>query len=181
MVSAYVEIPLHGKKAAGRVALIDADDYELVSQYRWFVQERKRPGHLPDGPYAVAHAYRDGKRVTIKMHRLLLDYPLVDHQDHDGLNNRRSNLRDGTRGNCRNQRPFLNASSVYKGVHWDSWNKRWRASISPDGVTVRLGSFTDEEEAARAYDAAAIRLFGEYACLNFLVDDIHDGGEVGSA
>lgn len=181
MATAYVEIPLHGKKAAGRVALVDLDDYEIVSKYRWFVQERQRPGRMPDGPYAIAHTYRNGKRVTVKMHRLLLDCPLVDHKDHDGLNNRRGNLRDGTRGNVHNQRPSGRGSSVYKGVTWNEADKRWRARISPNRVTVYLGSFINEEDAARAYDAAALRLFGEFACVNFLVDDIHEGGEISPA
>lgn len=173
MASAYVEIPLYGQKAAGRVALVSVDDYELVRYYRWHVYERIRPGRRTDGPYAVAHTYRDGKRVTVKMHRLLLDYSLIDHRDHDGLNNRRENLRDGTRGNVHNQRPSGRGSSAYKGVTRNE-SGTWQARISPGKVTTCLGSFVEEEAAARAYDAAAVRLFGDYSCTNFPVDNGND-------
>jgi hypothetical protein len=166
MSSAYVEITLHGQKAAGRVALVDIWDYELVSPWRWYVWERQRPGQRPQGPYAIGHIWRDNRRITIQMHRLLLSYSKVDHKDHDGLNNRRDNLRDGSAGNDYNQRS-RGGSSSYKGVSWHKQASRWRATITMAGVSTHLGLFDDEIEAAQTYDRAAAELFGEYAHFNF--------------
>jgi AP2 domain len=166
MASAYVEIPLSGKKAAGRVALVDIEDYETVNGCRWYVWERQRPSQRPQGPYAIGHPLHEGRRITIQMHRLLLGYPKVDHKDHDGLNNRRGNLRDGSAGNDYNQRS-RGGSSSYKGVSWHKQTNRWRATITLAKITTHLGLFDDEVEAAQAYDRAAAELFGEYAFFNF--------------
>jgi len=157
-------IHLYGKKAAGRVALVDDADYDLVMQYRWFLFEAIKPGRRTDGPYAVAEIEHSVKR----MHTLLTGWPRTDHKDHDGLNNQRHNLRPATNSqNMGNRRPNLGASSKYKGVCWIKKTAQWRAMIQRDGRPVFLGLFRSEVEAALAYDAAARDVFGEYACLNF--------------
>ena len=159
-------VPLHGKVAAGRVTLVDDEDYELVMQYRWNVKEEVRNG-LPHGPYAVTSYRVAGKIHILLMHKLITGWPRTDHVDHDGLNNQRSNLRPAT--NAQNQQNSRSGSgtSRYKGVCWAKRERKWRAVIRPDGVQRYLGYFDVEEDAARAYDAAALEIYGEYACVNF--------------
>jgi hypothetical protein len=158
-------VPLHGKKAAGRVALVDDADYELVMAYTWHAHETNRNS----GPYADANIRRaDGNWTTIRMHKLITGYPQTDHVNHDGLDNRRANLRPATTSqNNANQRPRKGCASPYKGVCWDSWRQRWQADIQVDGHRRCLGRFRAEEDAARAYDTAALAAWGEYACINF--------------
>lgn len=161
-------VPLHGKKAAGRVALVDDADYDLVMPRRWWVLERKIKGQRGRGPYAVTRIVKaDGRRSLISMHQVITGYPMTDHKNHDGLDNRRSNLRPATKvQNGGNSRPYLGASSRYKGVHWHSQRRAWRAAINHQGKNRHLGTFSVEEDAALAYDIAARELFGEYAALN---------------
>lgn len=146
------EIPL-GK--SGLVALVDDADYHLVSAFVWHAH------HSRTGVYA---------RLALGplMHTVLTGWPLVDHRNGDGLDNRRSNLRQADSSqNAQNRRGHAIATSQFKGVHWNRQRRKWIAEIGYRGVRTRLGAFVDEVAAARAYDAAAERLFGEYARLNF--------------
>jgi hypothetical protein len=166
-------VPLHGKKAAGRVALVDDDDFELVSQYRWYAWERVRPSGSICGPYAITRIYvrGTGAQTTIKMHKLITGWPATDHHNHDGLDNQRSNLRpaDDVR-NQQNRRSNLNHSSQYKGVCWHMTYGKWMARLQAAERERFIGYFTSETAAAEAYDAVAREAFGEYACLNFPED-----------
>lgn len=163
-------VPLHGKKAAGRVAVVDDEDYELVMQYRWFVYER--PGtatRRPEGPYAIANAgHGRAGQHSIRMHWLIVGAKGIDHEDHYGLNNQRSNLRPATQSqNGGNQRSQLRGESPYKGVTWSRRKRKWLVQITAAGRTRHLGYFWSEMEAAYAYDAAARELFGKFAHPNF--------------
>ena len=158
-------IPLAGVSAKGRTALIDAADYPLVGDYRWHLMEQQKYQGRTSGPYVATTAAGVGRRVF--MHTLITGYPLTDHINHNGLDNRRSNLRAATTAqNNHNQRPQIGTSSRFKGVTWHKQIKKWQAAIKIDGRCVYLGVFLSEEEAALAYNAAALDAYGEYAYLN---------------
>jgi hypothetical protein len=145
----------------GKFAIVDPRDYDQLSQYKWTAAKS------PNTFYAV----RSVQGRQIRMHRLITSAPkglVVDHINHNGLDNRKSNLRLCTRSeNARNQRPQTNCSSKYKGVCWHKNQKRWLARVYSNGVTYHLGSFKSEIKAAKAYDKKAGELFGQYAHLNF--------------
>lgn len=166
-------VVLHGEKAAGRVALVDDGDYELVMQYRWHLREVvKGEGRRPSGPYAWANVPRhsDLPGSAIAMHKLITGWLLTDHKDHDGLNNQRHNLREATNTqNLQNMQKRRNTTSRFKGVgvYRRKCGDIWKAYIRLDGEYFHLGVFEDDVEAALAYDAAAREHFGEFACVNF--------------
>jgi hypothetical protein len=160
-------VTLSGRNAMGRVALVDDEDYELVASHRWHVYEEVRKSGIA-GPYAQTNIYMGGKHRLIKMHSLITGWELTDHIDGNGLNNQRYNLREATVSqNQANARPRTGGSSVYKGVCWHKGSRRWRAYIQVRKKQMSLGYFTDETDAAKAYDIAAREYFGEYAYLNF--------------
>jgi hypothetical protein len=103
-------VPLHGKLAAGRVALVEDEDLELVADYRWNVWE-----YDGGGPYDIATPSDKGglRRTTVHMHKVITGWPQTDHIDGNGLNNQRSNLRSATtQQNTMNQRSRV-GSSIY--------------------------------------------------------------------
>ena len=146
------------------VALIDDEDYELVSRYRWYLCKDLRTS------YALTWRWSPKRRISVRMHRLLMDAPAgmdVDHVDHDGLNNRRANLRLCTRAqNLANSRKGSGTSSRFKGVCWYKPSSKWMAKGSLNRKTIYLGYFDSEVEAAKAYNAFAIEHYGEHALLN---------------
>lgn len=147
-------------------AIVDAADYPLVAQYNWFV---RRDPRCRDLVYALRRFTDAGRERGQMMHKLITGFSLTDHIDHDGLNNRRSNLRAATPSqNNMNQRPSGRGGSKYKGVSWDKRNLRWRALIRLNGRNIELGRYRDEHAAGEAYNAAARELFGEFAYLNVI-------------
>ena len=104
------------------------------------------------------------------MHRQILNAPAdlcCDHKNHNGLDNRKANLRLCTVAqNNYNKRPLPNKTSKYKGVFWCSEAKKWRAEIRQNDQRIHIGYYDYEQDAAIAYDDYAIDLFGEFAYLN---------------
>ena len=144
----------------GKVAIIDDVDWPLVAPYKWYADKKPR---LREQWYAAAKI--KGKRV--RLHKFLTGWPMTDHRDGDGLNNRRSNLRPcDTQQNQFNCGKCAGSTSQFKGVCVTPYG-HWRASIRKDYKLRDLGTYKTEEDAARAYDAAASELFGEFARLNF--------------
>lgn len=158
------EIPLQGKYASGRAALIDDEDYEVVSAHRWRAWEKRRPNGTIDGPYGVTQVFRGGRRASLFMHTLITGWPRTDHRNGNGLDNQRSNLRPATAAqNNHNQRSHIGSSSQYKGVTWYSRYGKWMAQIKVAGKNRNLGYFESEEDAAAAYAAASLEAYGAYA------------------
>lgn len=151
----------------GHTVLFDEADREIVMPLKWHVMA-SRPG----GPlYASANVYVNDKRTKAKMHRLVVKAPqgaIVDHINGDGLDNRRANLRLVTASqNLMNSRKPRRGNQRFKGVSFNKQAGRWCAYIKQDGHKRYLGHFSSEEDAARAYDTAAAKQFGEFARLNF--------------
>ena len=156
----------------GFVTLVSPQDADLL-RVKWHAHKSGdkfyafRTIHLVGSGRATAKRYADYLHRRI---RIVRPGVLIDHRSGDTLDNRRGNLRTATRAqNAVNSRKNSGGlSSTYKGVTWSrEWGK-WCAQI---GKTSRfLGYFAVEEAAARAYDAAAVRLYGVYARLNFPVD-----------
>ncbi len=161
------KIQLHGKYSYLFI-FIDDEDFEEVSQYKWYGCKGKNDNTI----YARADCYYNNKRVQIKMHRLILGLEFGnklqgDHKDHNGLNNQKYNLRIVTcQQNQFNRQPYKNTSSEYKGVSWHKRDKVWQAYIKYSGKLIMLSCFNNEIEAAQAYNKKASELFGEYAKLN---------------
>jgi len=150
----------------GFVALIDDEDFARVSQYKWCALVCKN-GRI----YAKRHYWvpgGKGKEKNIMMHRFILGLPLgrkpdVDHEDHNGLNNQKHNLRVATRQqNNANQRK-TRGTSQFKGVYWNKNAGKWQAQIKVNGVRHYLGLFTSEAKAAGAYAQAAVKYFGTFS------------------
>lgn len=146
----------------GRSFLFDRLDIDLVSSARWSIN---RNGYVET----------KNSRICGQLHRLLMN-PLreecVDHINGDSTDCRRSNLRISSyRDNSRNMKTPSSNTSGYKGVSYDAWSKRrkrFRASIRLNGISTSLGYFNNAEEAATAYNKAAVLHFGEYARLNVI-------------
>jgi hypothetical protein len=154
---ATMEVPVAG----GFVALVDEEDYPLVSGRDWFVRERA------GCRYAVSKG--------VLMHRLILNAKrgqIVDHASGDGLDNRRENIRICTHAqNMQNRRKSATATvTKYKGVSVLSSRARrarpYQAEIEAFGERVFLGSFLTAEKAAKAYDRAARIFHGKFARTN---------------
>jgi hypothetical protein len=139
MARAYCEIPLGGEKAAGRVALVDIDDYELVMQYSWSILIKPRAFRARTN-IRVRPGY--GGQKSLFMHSLISGLPFVDHKNHDGLDNRRQNLRaSDVVLNGGNRRANLRGSSKYKGVSWYKPLNKWRAYANINKHKVTIGYF----------------------------------------
>ena len=164
------QIPLTGK-IKGYFAIVDDADYERVIAGPWYAHK----GNKKNRSYYASRSVRiSGNHwVEQKMHRFILELtnPKIDgeHEDGNGLNNRRSNLRICTRrrnmgnGRKRLQQGSKPCSSVFKGVSLNKKNGKWRAGITRNGKRKSLGHFVHEKDAALAYDKAAFEMWGEFA------------------
>lgn len=145
----------------GKFAIIDDEDTVKIQGYNWMF----------NNGYAVATGPRP-KRERIWMHRLIVGRPSAgywtDHINGIRTDNRKVNLRFVTKGqNAQNRNKAVDVkSSLYKGVSLVKRDGTWRAAIKLNAKPINLGLYTDELDAALAYNQAALCLFGETAKLN---------------
>lgn len=142
----------------GYEAMVDDEDYDQLTKYKWQVLVCR------GRPYARRHGPGDS---SIFMHKAVLGIPdKIDHIDNNSLNNQKSNLRAATPTQNGQNRKIQVHSTPYKGVSYFKHQKKFVATIKALGKRVHLGYFEDPVNAAKAYDAAAIRFFGEFARTN---------------
>ena len=163
----------------GKFTQVDDEDYDYLMQWKWYALKSHQTY------YAMRYGKENGKEKRVIMHRVIMKTPeelVVDHKDHDGLNNQKSNLRNCTAiNNGKNRIPWINSSSKYLGVFVlestrISKNGRVRkynyitSALKIGEKLMRLGVFKTEEDAAFAYNEAAKIHHGEFASLNILPD-----------
>lgn len=146
------EIVLTQKK----VTLVDETDFDWLSGYKWCFHK--------------GAAVSNRKGVYTLMHRLIMNPPVdlvIDHINRDPLDNRRANLRVCSQNENR-MNSGLRKNKKYKGIYFKKRRLKWVAQIAgtKDGH-VYLGQYDTPEEAAAAYDAAALNYFGDFASVNF--------------
>jgi hypothetical protein len=156
----------------GKTTIIDDEDKDLANM-KWHTLNN------PCNLYAVRSIKRvNGKRDSILLHRLILERKIerklrndeyVDHINRDSLDNRRQNIRIATnQQNQQNRRILLKKkTSKFKGVYYDKYHERWCARIVINKKATFLGYFENEVIAAKIYDEAAKRLYGEFCNTNF--------------
>jgi len=151
-----------------KYAIVDPEDYFRLNKYKWHA-------HRDYNTFYAIRKYtrKDGKRRNCSMHREVIKVPdnmFVDHINRNGLDNRKANLRPATVSqnarNCAKSRRRT-CRSKFKGVTWHRGKKIWQTQIVLNQKHIYIGSFKDEEQAARAYDRAAKKYHGEFAALNF--------------
>jgi hypothetical protein len=143
--------------------IVDDDDFEELSKYKWFY----------DGRYVARHNHSSNlkERFVIRMHVMIMKTPPgmeTDHINGDGLDNRKENLRVCTRfQNSHNSKIKSCSTTGYKGVFFKGGTCEWGAKIRVGDRRIYLGWYKDIQDAARAYDIAALAYHGQFARLNF--------------
>lgn len=149
----------------GYETIIDDEDLLRVSKFKWRIRRSQSAGAKIPHFYAV-----DTTRVKRQLHRFILNAPVgkqVDHINGNGLDNRKQNLRLCDFSQNQANRKVVYSKMGFKGVSISTTGSTVFAQIKVRGKTIYLGSFDSSELAARAYDVAASKYFGEFASLNF--------------
>ncbi len=148
------EIPLSGPNGKGLALLVDDEDYEFMSRFKWYGKKDRNGDIVP--------------QVWLTAHRLLVPHALTDHANGNKLDNTRANLREATsRQNSWNRRLRSDSKSGYKGIIWSKSRQQFRARIQVGDKRLCSSYYESAVDAARAYDAMAREHYGEFARLNF--------------
>lgn len=156
---------INSKTYGEKIVLYDDEDVLLINKYKWRIYKGK-----PDNQwYAIAHTPMiNNKRKIIRMHNLVTNQLFIDHKNGNGLDNRKENLRKANHSkNSMNRRTTRkNKKCKYKGLI--KHNNKYVAKIIINKKQIYLGVFANQEDAAIAYNKAAIKYFGEFAFLNVI-------------
>ena len=151
------------KLFSGEYVRVDEEDYERLSHYSWYLFKSEK------WKYAIRTECKNGTQKTIYMHREIMGVTdpkvYVDHRDHDGLNNLRSNLRiSDNRFNQYNVGKKSTSKQKYKNIRQLDEN-RWQVRIrTPKGKRVERVVYS-EEDAVKLYNELALKYHGEFAYL----------------
>jgi hypothetical protein len=156
----YITSRLHGVVEG----LVDSEDIPRLKAFHWCVAKL---GHTLYLTSSIGNRYT-GDYLSVKLHRLVtsFEFPIVDHKNRNGLDNRKINLREGTnQGNSANSKHFR-SKTLYRGIKINPSGKCY-PRIKVNGEYIYLGVFSDVVLAAKAYDEAARKYHGEFAYQNF--------------
>lgn len=163
------EIKLSLSKYGQMYACVDDEDFDFLNKFKWFPHNR---GTVEKPFFYAARGKRiNGNHTMISMHREIMNVKspnvLIDHEDHDTLNNQKINLRIATkRQNQINRTSMIGSTSKYLGVSLRNDTGKWTARIKTKDKYETLGSFFSEKQAALAYNNRAKEVHCEFANLN---------------
>jgi hypothetical protein len=150
----------------GQVAIVDDEMYDYLNQWKWYASKQKNGKFYAERKITV-----NSLRKSIIMHRLIINNTDIKlHTDHINgitLDNRKINLRICTNSqNQMNKKTQINNKNGFKGVSYNKEKKKYEVNITLNGNKIFLGRHLNIIEAAKSYNEAAIKYFGEFANLN---------------
>lgn len=164
-------IKLRSTKYPGYETIVDDEDYEELTKYKWhpLINPKSR----------TVYALRQEQSKNILMHRHIMNkYYIIenqktDHEDHNGLNNQKENLRicTSSKNNQNVMKTINKTTSKHKGVYFAKHTNRFCARINLNNKQIFIGYFINEDDAGKAYNEKAKELFGEFACLNIIKEE----------
>lgn len=164
METIIIKSPKYGEK----IVKIDESEYNKLIKHKWYLEKSN------NNFYAYTTIKINSVKKNFKMHRLIMglnfgDGLIVDHINHNGLDNTKENLRLATKSqNGQNSKSQKNSSSKYLGVSYYKRDNLWTAQIKVENKKLHLGRFLSEQKAAECYNIAANKYYKEFANLNII-------------
>lgn len=161
-----MKIPLTQNK----FTIIDDEDFPVVMNYKWYAKKVNKKNKY----YVYTNGYNQlGNKKKLMIHRIIMNIQdpniKIDHINSNSLDNRQCNLRIcGHSQNSRNRILNKNNTTGYKGIFYRKSKNWWESHIKYNTKKIHLGVFKTKEEAAEAYNQAAVKYFGEFANLNII-------------
>lgn len=158
---------IRSKRHGVHTLLYDDEFHDLISKHHWNIYTTQRHSTY----YAHTRIKTDRGHTTLRFHRLILGVTCpktqIDHKNGNGLDNTLVNLRvcDASQNGGNQKRSKLNTSG-FKGVHQNKINGKWIARLGHKNKKIVLGTFRSINDAAAAYNDAALKFKGEFAKLN---------------